>query len=82
MTFQRKMLPSISGGRRVDTFNKEFRVRLSRIIAFSYSSICLSNARMELRLISRSIAIRKIASGAVGWFEVSSTHIGDDTAHN
>jgi len=55
MTFQRKMLPSISGGRRVEMFNKEFRVRLSWITAHSYSSICFSNARMDSRLISRSI---------------------------
>ena len=59
ITFHRKMFPRISGGRRVETFNREFRARLSWIMAFSCSSICLSNARMESRLISRSIAIVK-----------------------
>ena len=65
MTFQRKTLTSISGGRRVDTFNSEFRVRFSWIMAFSCSSICFSKARMESRLFSRAIAVRGSASGIV-----------------
>lgn len=47
------------GWGRVDTFNREFRARLSRIMAFRCSAICLFNARMDSRLISRSIAVRK-----------------------
>ena len=63
ITFHRKMFPRISGGRRVETFDREFRVRLSWIMAFSCSSICSSNARMESRLISRSIAVVKPRQG-------------------
>ena len=43
MTLQQKMLPSISGDRRMEMFNRELRARLSCIIAFSWpsrSSIC------------------------------------------
>ena len=74
MAFQQKILPSISGGRRADTFNREFRVRFSWIKAFSCSSICFSNACIELRLISRSIAVRTTASIVVEWLEVSYSH--------
>ena len=80
MTFQWKIPPSISGGRRVDTFNKELRVRLSRIIALSCSSICLSNGRMESRSIFRSIVICKTASGAVECLSVSFTHTDGDVS--
>ena len=78
MTFHRKMLPSTSGGRRVDTFNREFRVRLSRIIALSCSSICFSSARMESMLISRTIAVRGNASGVMRCLEIPSTHTSGD----
>ena len=75
MTFQRKMLPRTSGGRRVDTFNNEFRARLSRIMALSCSWICFSNASMELRLISRSIAVRETRQELRNDLEGSSTHV-------
>ena len=75
VTFHPKMLPSISGGRRVDTFNSEFRVRFSWIMAFLCSSICFSSARMESRLISRSIAVGGSTSGIMKCHDVPSTHI-------
>ena len=78
MAFHPKMLLSISGGRRVDTFNSEFRVRLSRIIALSCSSICFSSARMESMLISQTIAVCENASGVMGCLKIPSTHTGGD----
>ena len=79
MTFQRKIAPSISGGR-VDTFKKEFRVRLSRIMAPSCSLIWLSNARMASRLISRSIAVYETALGVMECLSASPTHIDGDVS--
>jgi hypothetical protein len=62
MTFQRKMLPSTSGGR-VGTSNEEFRTRLSRMMALPCSWVCFSNARVESRFASRSIAVWKTVLG-------------------
>ena len=80
MMFRLKTFPSISGGR-VETFNREFRVRLSWIMVFPWppcSSICFSNARMESIFFSRSIAVRRISSGVVGFLEVSLTYSDGD----
>ena len=69
MTFRWKILPSISGGS-FDTLNNEFRARLSWIISPSCSPICSSNARMESRSTSRSIAVwgtsRELRNGLEG----------------
>ena len=78
MTLHRKMFPSISGGRRVDTVNKELRVRLSRIMALSCSPICFSNASIESRLISRTILFEKPRQKVRNGIEVLLTHIDGD----
>lgn len=75
MTFEWKILPSISCGRRPKTFNKEPRMRLSWIMVFSCSSIYFLNARMKSRLIYRSITIGKTVSGTAKYFKVLPTHL-------
>ena len=49
-------------------------------MALSCSTICFSNASVESRLISLSIAVGETASGAAEGLEVPPTHEGDDSS--
>ena len=65
--------PRISGGTRVDMFNK-FRARLSSIIFPLPSSICFSKAFIEWILVSRPMLVSSLRQRHE-MFRNSSTHI-------
>jgi hypothetical protein len=54
-----KTYPRTSGGTRVNTFNNEFRARLSLTVSPLPSLICFSKARIESMLTSRPILVPK-----------------------
>lgn len=74
MTFQQKKLARISGGRRVDTVDKEFRVRLSWIMA-SNSLILPPNAPWYRGRPPGPFPVRETVSGVdAGGFSHSHQH--------
>jgi hypothetical protein len=84
MTFQWKMLPSTSGGKRGETFSKEFRARLSWMMALSRScEICFSNTRMQSRLASLGPLLSGKPSQELGNnFEGLSTYCDDNEVYS
>ena len=64
--FQRKMLPSISGGVRVDTSDKEFRAHLSWIEVL-WSDLPAVDVDLPVPLL--------IVSGVIQYLNVLTTHV-------